>query len=199
MAQLPEPQPAWAQQYDFEMHPAWARKFEPPAVTGGESQGALRSLLKLYRATDDERFLEPIPRALAYLRRSRLADGRLARFYELRSNKPLYLTKTYELTYDDSDMPTHYSFKVRDETDQIEREFERVAASSTGRLRADPAPQVSRPSVATVRTIIATQDKRGAWVEEGRLRYHGTSDDTTNVIRTATFARNVETLASFLR
>ena len=40
-AQMPEPQPAWAQQYDFDMHPAWARKFEPPAISGGESQSAL--------------------------------------------------------------------------------------------------------------------------------------------------------------
>ncbi len=31
-AQMPDPQPAWAQQYDHDMHPAWARKFEPPAV-----------------------------------------------------------------------------------------------------------------------------------------------------------------------
>jgi len=25
LAQMPEPQPAWAQQYDVEMRPAWAR------------------------------------------------------------------------------------------------------------------------------------------------------------------------------
>ena len=52
-----------------------------------------------------------MPPALAYLKKSLLPDGRLARFYELKTNKPLYFTKTYELTYDDSDMPTHYSFK----------------------------------------------------------------------------------------
>ena len=36
-AQMPEPQPAWAQQYDAAMHPAWARKFEPAseAVASG--------------------------------------------------------------------------------------------------------------------------------------------------------------------
>jgi hypothetical protein len=39
LAQMPEPQPAWAQQYNADMHPAWARVFEPPSVTGGESQG----------------------------------------------------------------------------------------------------------------------------------------------------------------
>ena len=50
-AQLPEPQPAWAQQYDFDMHPAWARKFEPPAISGGESQGVISSLMRLYIET----------------------------------------------------------------------------------------------------------------------------------------------------
>ena len=99
LAQLPEPQPAWAQQYDHEMHPAWARKFEPPAVSGGESQGVIRTLMTLYRRTaavtdDADRFLEPIPRAIAYLRRSLLNDGRLARFYELETNRPLLLHET---------------------------------------------------------------------------------------------------------
>jgi len=62
LAQMPEPQPAWAQQYDRDMHPSWARKFEPPAVTGGESQGVMRTLLDLYRMTGDKKYLEPLPR-----------------------------------------------------------------------------------------------------------------------------------------
>ncbi|HID57476.1 TPA: hypothetical protein EYP37_13155, partial [Candidatus Poribacteria bacterium] len=44
MAQLPEPQPVWAQQYDFDMKPAWARKFEPPAACSAESAGLIRTL-----------------------------------------------------------------------------------------------------------------------------------------------------------
>src|SRR5687768_3397949 len=48
-AQMPEPQTAWAQQYDFDMHPAWARKFEPPSISGGESQSALEILMRLYQ------------------------------------------------------------------------------------------------------------------------------------------------------
>ena len=45
LAQMPEPQPAWAQQYDIDMHPAWARVFEPPSITGGESQGLFDALM----------------------------------------------------------------------------------------------------------------------------------------------------------
>ncbi len=62
LAQMPDPQPAWAQQYDVQMHPVWARKFEPPSVTGGESQSILIMLLELYRQTGKQKYLEPIPR-----------------------------------------------------------------------------------------------------------------------------------------
>ena len=40
LAQMPEPQPAWAQQYDARMQPAWARKFEPPAISSSRATTA---------------------------------------------------------------------------------------------------------------------------------------------------------------
>jgi PelA/Pel-15E family pectate lyase len=113
LAQMPEPQPAWAQQYNFAMEPVWARKFEPACVSGGESINVMRTLHELWVVTGDERYLKPLPAALAWYDRSALPDGRYARFYELQTNKPLYFVKdTYELTYDDSNLPTHYGFKI---------------------------------------------------------------------------------------
>ncbi|MBN1910647.1 MAG: polysaccharide lyase, partial [Pirellulales bacterium] len=113
LAQMPEPQPAWAQQYDAQMHPAWARRFEPPSVTGGESLGILHTLLALYRWTGKKDYLAPVPRTLDYFEQSTLPDGTLARFYELKTNRPLFFTREYELTYNDDDLPTHYCFKLR--------------------------------------------------------------------------------------
>lgn len=200
LAQMPEPQPAWAQQYDFDMHPAWARKFEPPAVTGGESQGALRLLLALYRETGRAKYLEPVPRALDYLRRSRLPDGRLARFYELRSNRPLYFTRDYHLTYDDGDVPTHYAFKVADRTEAMARDYARLKAQPpkpAGSRSAEPA-EPSAPSLAQVKAVLAGLDSRGRWVEPGRLRSDQGSDQPTRVIRTDTFIRNVQILSRYL-
>ncbi|MBW8885484.1 MAG: hypothetical protein JF612_12085, partial [Planctomycetia bacterium] len=112
LAQMPDPQPAWAQQYNVQMQPAWARKFEPPSITGGESQGVIRVLMEIYRQTGDKKYLEPIPRALDYLAKSEISPGRLARFYELRTNRPLYFTKQYELVYTSDDLPTHYAFII---------------------------------------------------------------------------------------
>lgn len=163
-AQLPEPQPAWAQQYDFEMHPAWARKFEPASVTGGESQGLLQTLLVLYRRTGDKKWLEPVPRALEYLKRSRLLDGKLARFYELRTNKPLYFTKEYALVYTDDDLPTHYGFKVPSKLEKIERDYQKLLKEGP------PKPRPARPETVgpeEARAAAKALDERGCWIKDG--------------------------------
>jgi hypothetical protein len=208
LAQMPDPQPAWAQQYDADMHPAWARKFEPPSITGGESQGILRILMRLYRETGDKKFLEPIPRAVAYLRSSRLSDGRLARFYELKTNKPLYFTTQYELTYSDTDLPTHYGFKVGDATPRLQQEGERLAKLPAEKIKptnpasmqpvTQPGDGASQQLAADARQVIEALDERGRWVEAGRLKTDGDDDPTPRIIDCRTFIENVQTLCSYL-
>lgn len=199
LAQLPDPQPGWAQQYDADMHPAWARKFEPPAVTGGESQGVMRSLLRLYQETGDGKYLEPIPRALAYYRKSLLPDGRLARFYELKTNKPLYFTKDYKLTYADDDVPTHYGFKVSSRLDAIAAEYERVKdRPPVGKKEPAARGKPSARQIADAKAALAALDEKGRWVEDGKLKYHGADDPTRRVIDSRTFIKNVRALAAYL-
>lgn len=188
LAQMPEPQPAWAQQYDLDMHPAWARRFEPPAISGRESQRVMKTLLRLYRETAKKKYLDPIPRAVDYFRRSRLPDGRLARFYELKTNRPLYLDRKYRLTYDDSDLPTHYAFKVYNGIESIAREYERVRKTPLTELQKSfegTSPEMMDALMEKTNEIIYSLDERGAWVEKG-------------VIKTTTFIRNVEVLCEFL-
>ena len=204
LAQLPEPQPAWAQQYDFEMHPCWARKFEPPAISGLESQGAIHVLLKLYVVTGDRKYLKPIPSAIEYLKRSRLPDGQLARFYELQTNQPLYVTKEYVLTHDDGDLPTHYGFKVGANLDELAREYERLAALSADELKAlrhskPKKPGAPSPSLTKeTRQAIESLDARGAWVEDGTLKYHGKHDPTRRVITSERFTKNLKALSRYI-
>lgn len=202
IAQMPEPQPAWAQQYNFDMEPSWARKFEPVSVSGGESQTAIALLMKVYEWTGDERYLEPIPRALAYLKASELDDGRLARFYELKTNKPLYFDREYNLTYDDSDMPTHYGFKITSKLDSLQARFDRV------KDKGDREPLQPRPdnwrmkpikvSANEAHRLINQLDARGAWVESGRLRYFPETDPTREVISSKTFVGNLVKLAGYV-
>lgn len=200
-AQLPEPQPGWAQQYDFDMKPAWARRFEPPAVSAGETQQVLKTLLMLAEETGDRRFLEPVPRAIAYLRRSLLSDGRLARFYELGSNRPLYFTRQYELTYDDSDMPTHYAFKVPAALDALERRYEHVRQALEAKSKHKPrrGDTDETPSRAAVHEVLRSMDARGSWVEEGTLRYHPARTEVDRIISSETFVRNLDVLARAIR
>ncbi|MBW7992131.1 MAG: hypothetical protein FVQ84_19245 [Planctomycetes bacterium] len=202
LAQMPEPQPAWAQQYNADMHPAWARKFEPPAVTGGESQGVMRTLLELCRATGRKKYLEPLPRAMNYLRRSRLPDGQLARFYELKTNKPLYFTREdYKLTYSDADMPTHYSFKTSYGVESIAQEYKRLRAMDSVELKRPKkvrAPRLSRSLTSRTKLIIDQLDEQGRWVENGQLRNDEQDNTTRRVIECRTFINNVSALSTYL-
>ena len=200
LAQMPEPQPAWAQQYDAAMNPAWARRFEPASVTGGESQGVIRTLMSIYRETGARKFLEPIPRALQYLKASELPNGQLARFYELKTNRPLYFTKKYELTYKDDDMPTHYGFKVSSRVDRLQAEYNKLLEADPATLKTrdrKPSYKMSGSLAKQAEEVVKALDKRGAWVETGRLRTYEDADNVP-VIETTTFIANVETLSKFI-
>ena len=202
-AQMPAPQPGWAQQYDLNMHPAWARKFEPPAITGGESQEVMRTLLILYRRTADRRYLEAVERALPYYQQCVLPSGHLARFYELHTNRPLYFTKNYQLTYADDDVPTHYSFKSSSGLNRLQRDLEKLQQTPVDQLRKEANGQAQTPPRLTnelrqaAAQAISQLDARGAWVEPGQLRTHAESR-VERIISSTTFIKNLSTLARFV-
>jgi PelA/Pel-15E family pectate lyase len=210
LAQMPDPQPAWAQQYNRDMQPAWARVFEPPSVTGGESQGIMRILMTLYRETGDKKYLEPIPRALQYLKNSfvtrtdaetfrRLPQGPvLARFYELKTNKPLYITKGtrinaaglgsrmvdgYQISYTPESVITHYGVVISGtELSSLEDDYKSLAAADPKTIRRpeglhglSPWSERSRSrsqggvTAGAVTKAIQSLDERGAWTKTGTI------------------------------
>ena len=198
LAQMPEPQPGWAQQYNFDMQPMWARKFEPPAISGRESEDAMETLLFLYEITGDQKFLAPVEPGLAWLKRSVLADGQIARFYELQSNRPLYFVRdTYELTYDDSNLPTHYGFKARPRIDKIEKRY--LELKQTGKFR----KSVSNLKTLTrdAERIVSELDSEGRWLSDDKGKQvtastHLKGED--HVISSELFSRNMERLSEYL-
>lgn len=176
LAQMPEPQPVWAQQYDRDMHPVWARKFEPPSVTGNESVGALEVLHQLWVLTGDDKYLKPIQPALAWFERSKLPDGTHARFYELQTNKPLFFVKdTYVLTYDDSNMPTHYSFKVSQQSklDTFKKQLAKGREELQLHLAGPQTPKewASRAKGAASKAKKAAEslDSEGRWIKDDAI------------------------------
>ncbi|MHC4398402.1 MAG: polysaccharide lyase [Planctomycetota bacterium] len=204
-SQMPNPQPAWAQQYDRHMHPVWERPFEPPAITGLESQDVLETLLVVYRKTGDKKYLAPIPRAIAYLRESQLGDGRLARFYELKTNRPLYFErhgKRYDLTHMKGErLPTHYAFVVDSRLDAIQTEYERLVAADPSQLNKEKKPRLTDELAARARAILDCQDDRGAWTEPGWVRNQEGRKvvPPSGIIESATFVENMKTLSRYVR
>ncbi len=194
LAQMPDPQPAWAQQYDANMQPVWSRAFEPPAVCGRESQEIIATLIRLHSVTGEAKYLEPIPKAIAYLRSSLRPDGRLARFYELETNRPIYFTRQgggrHELTYSDDRVASGYGYIVDSRLDELEAAYQAAA-------KGEMPLALSTPNAETVRKVIASLDERGAWVEPGRLRHHKV-EPPGGVINSATFASNVAILCRYL-
>lgn len=172
--QLPEPQASWAQQYDFDLQPAWARRFEPPSVCGAESLGVMRLLIEIALFSGDDKYLKPLPAAFDWYRRSRLPDGNWARFYELKTNRPLYFTKdTYWLTYSDANVPTHYSFKGRWDPAPLEKRYLEIKELGLARYQEARQPQALSPEARgeraaalepKVREVLAQQDGEGRWV-----------------------------------
>lgn len=195
-AQMPDPQPAWAQQYDFQMRPVWARKFEPPAVSGRESQDAMEVLMRIYRLSGDAKYLAPIPRALDFLKRVRLPDGRLARYYELATSKPLYMTKDYQLTHDDSDAPEHYGWKTASHLDAIEAAFKVIHSGAA------PSPAAGKSvSDDRVRRILLELDAEGRWVSTyvgERLVGQPKFASGAKYLASEVFIRNLEALSNFV-
>lgn len=114
---------AWCAQHDERtLAPAWARAYEPPSLSGAESVGIVRFLMSIEAPTPD--VVAAIEGAVSWLRSVTIrgmrlerivrADGRAerflvpdpeapplwARFYELETNRPLYLDRDSRFRYD---------------------------------------------------------------------------------------------------
>ena len=56
---MPDPEARIAaRRIDVNMHPSWARIFEPPSVTGGQWRGIILTLLVLYGETGGKKYLD---------------------------------------------------------------------------------------------------------------------------------------------
>lgn len=191
-SQLPEPQAGWAQQYDHDMKPAPARWFEPAAVNGAVTPRNIRTLIELYLETGEERYLTPTPAAIHWLERSKLEDGKWARFYELDTNKPLYVNMDKEVVYEFVNIRPGYSWagnyassaiRLYRKVKSMEREkylAERDAPLTDESRRRRLADLESR-----VRDVIKKQDDQGRWIDGGKLSCSG-------------FIKNVRLLSDYI-
>ena len=118
---------AWCAQHDEQtLDPAWARAYEPPSLSGGESVGIVRFLMSLEDPTPEivaaiegaVQWLRSVAMSGVRLHRIPKPDGRVervliedpeapplwARFYELGTNRPLYLDRDSVYRYNFSEI-----------------------------------------------------------------------------------------------
>jgi PelA/Pel-15E family pectate lyase len=114
---------AWCAQHDVKtLAPAWARNYEPPSLSGAETVGIVRFLMQTERPTPE--IVAAVQGAVAWLQRVAInglrvenfvaADGKRdrraaadpaapplwARFYELGSDRPIFLGRDKIVRYD---------------------------------------------------------------------------------------------------
>jgi len=112
----------WCAQYDEKtLEPAWARKYEPPSLSGGETVGVVRYLMQIERPSPQ--VVAAIEGAVAWLRSAAIKGYRLetfqdaagnddrrivrdakapllwARFYELETSRPIFLGRDSVFKY----------------------------------------------------------------------------------------------------
>ena len=117
----------WCAQHDQKtLEPAWARAYEPPSFSGSESVRVVQFLMKIEEPTEE--VVASIDGAVEWLRSVQMKgwryeqvkgeDGRRdrrlvadpnapplwARFYELKTNRPLYLDRDSKFRYDYSEI-----------------------------------------------------------------------------------------------
>ena len=111
----------WAQQYDENtLKPAWARKYEPPCLTAGESVGIVRFLMQRKPTSE---IVDSIESAIAWFKKNQINGIRWvrnngqnsvvkdatappiwARYYEIETMEPIFLGRDSVIRYDVSEI-----------------------------------------------------------------------------------------------
>ncbi|MBE2215638.1 MAG: pectate lyase [Opitutaceae bacterium] len=141
---------AWCAQHDeVTLAPAWARKYEPPSLSGAESVGIVRFLMGIEQPTPE--IVASVEGAVAWFRavaihgqrveliersgsrpdRQLVADPAApplwARFYELGTNRPLYMDRDSQPVYDfaliDYERRAGYAYHTDAPADLLDRDY----------------------------------------------------------------------------
>lgn len=192
-AQGPMEQPAWAEQYDMDMHPAQARTYEPGAWHSERTALCIRELMEFYRINGDKRYLNAVKPALDWLdsvvvnrdpdkRAER--DGRMypythAIYYENGTNRPLYVHRTgtsiengrYWADYEFGNCPCHVLQVLTINTASLRNEYDRLSKLPADAVRVDYEARTVAggrkvPITDEIWEIIGKQGERGEWISE---------------------------------
>ncbi len=140
----------WCAQHDEQtLAPAWARKFEPPSLSGEESVGIVSFLMRVEQPSPE--IVKSVEGAVAWFRqvamsgkridRIKRSDGRIervlvddpkapplwARFYELGTNRPLYMDRNsiplYDFSKVDYERRSGYNYHTDAPAQLLDKEY----------------------------------------------------------------------------
>jgi PelA/Pel-15E family pectate lyase len=147
----------WCAQHDEKtFEPAWARNFEPPSLSGSESVGLVKFLMGIDNPSPE--IIASIEGAMAWFESSKVtgirtegftgADGKRdrravtdpaapplwARFYELGTNRPLFLGRDKVFRYDFNEIEQErragYSYFTNSPADLLAKDYPRWRAKN---------------------------------------------------------------------
>ena len=197
LSQGKAPQTGWAQQYSHDLRPAWARRFEPPAICSAVTARNIRTLVDLHLYTRDAKYVRPIPAAMAWLEKSQIKPGVWARLYELKTNRPIYGDRDGKIHYTleeiSAERRTGYSWQSGYGVGSAigyYRGVTKLGAEAWVRQHEQkPSPAARRKQARAleprVRQVIAELDAKGRWIDGDK-------------ITTARFVRNAGVLVRYL-
>ena len=180
-SQLEGPQAGWAQQYTHDLKPAPARAFEPAAVCSAVTARNIGTLMDVDIETKKAEYLAPIEPALAWLMKSRLPNGKWARFYELETNRPIYGDRDgkvyYRLDQISAERRLGYSWESGFGVESARRQYRRLKVRGDERDLAGQATRYDfvlqrehrRGLAPRVREILDALDEQGRWVRDGHI------------------------------
>jgi hypothetical protein len=199
LSQGAAPRSGWAQQYSHDLKPAWARAFEPPGLCSAVTAGNIRTLMILYRQTGEKKYLDPIPKAIDWLERSKIGPDLWARLYELETNRPIYGDRDNKVHYTLEEISEErrkgYSWQSSYGIPGVIREYRELMKTEAPRGRSTesktltPAEREKRIAALApgVTEAISTLDDQGRWIEP-----------EMKMISCRLFNRNMNRLIEFL-
>ncbi|WP_238320843.1 pectate lyase [Neotamlana nanhaiensis] len=132
-----DPCGAWGQQVNMEMKAASARTYEPAAYLPSATCDNALLLIKFYKITGDEKYLEGIPAAIKWLEKNALPkekqEGRRTHptFVDAKTHKPIYVHRKgsnvkfgrYYIDDNDKNLLSHYYGKAFVRLEDLKKEY----------------------------------------------------------------------------
>jgi len=177
-AQSDGPTYGWAEQYDRDNDPVWARDFEPPADCPGRSNLAVQALRLMWWLTGDTRYLAPIRRFVDWLDAIE-TDGGWWKYYDVKTGRGVVATNNRMFYVDDPAQMAEYARLMPADagaptplaTVSLRRWRDLLQAARAGEPPPALAPPTNESCLAYVRenaedvaSRLEAQDPSGVWV-----------------------------------